>query len=133
MADPLMHYLIDHLLADPVVGAKTGGRVNGGHISALPQPIYPLVTVQRLTPGTSDPLQPTARFSLLLSAFSVNSYDEAVDILLAARGTIHRTRVTLGNISYVFHAASNLTQDSKRVERQIYFCHLIVAVEQVGE
>lgn len=133
MPDPILTYMVDRLLTDATVGPAVQGRVHTGHIFDVAQPEYPMVTVQRLAMGEADSLLPVSSFVVMMTAFSVTSYDEAFELLQAAKPLFNWVRATVSGHYFIFNPWGTPVQGADRTERQVYWYSLTFEVNLVTD
>jgi hypothetical protein len=131
-ADVLVDWMVDRAIADSVVGTKTQGRVYLGHAGTIPNPIYPLVTISRLTPGDRDTWNPIEQFDLLISAYSERSAEEAWVLCEGMETLFDGEYAKVTGKGWRIRPTSTPVQDVDDTAGLVFFCHSIFSVVAVG-
>ena len=86
--DPVIIWVVDQLLTDPVIGKAVKGRVHGRHIATIQEIDYPAITVSRASPGFADRTGERG-FDLLIQTYSEDSLEEAWELQARIRAVLH--------------------------------------------
>lgn len=132
MADTIIETLIGSFLSTTGIGDAVQGRVFQGPISAMPQPEYPCVTIQRASPGPIDRSVPVGTTPLLVSVFSVISFDECNQIYEVIHTLLHQQATSTANGAWVAYQRATPFQDSESIERIVYILHIVFDLEFIG-
>jgi hypothetical protein len=128
MADKVISYIAKQLIDDSVIGPATEGRVFPGHISNVPQPSYPCITLERILPGYYESFTDLGYLEVVITAFSETSYDECSDLLDAIKSNIGYTPASEGGSSWVICPYTTAIQGTDRVEKLVYYLRVVYKV-----
>ncbi len=132
MADSVIKYIVDSLFSNNNITAKVGVRVYEGHIAAVPQPVYPCITIERQVPGRSLPFVPLSEYDLVITAFSDISYDEADTLLEEVKNSIAYTSSSDVTSGWAVCPVATPMQDSQRVEKIVFYLKMVYRVYKTG-
>ena len=132
MTDVVFETLLAALMADPTVGGRVGPSIYKGHISIVPQPAYPCLTLSRARPGTSDPHAPASAWDLWLGCYSLVAYDESWELYEAAKIVLQATHGNVQGRRWIIRSRFEPIEAHEAAERPIYWNTSIFEVRQIG-
>ena len=131
-SDPEVSWVTRRLLNDPTITARTNDRVYRGQVADLANPVFPLVTVSRVTPGVADRFAPTSRAPLMLHAWSSTSYDEAMLLYGRAKELLDREQATEAGVSFVIDPLSTPVQYADQEPRAAFAAAGTFRIRRIG-
>jgi len=132
MRDVVIESLIETLMETAAIGSLVGTRVFKGHISGIPQPTYPMVTLSRPVAGAHEFNAPASAWDLYVSCYSSTSADEAWKIYDRVHALLKNTHGSKGGRSWWVRAEHDPVESVDDTERTVFINTSIYAVMQTG-
>ena len=131
MADTILEWAVDRLLAVPTIAQKTNGRVYTKFVAELGEVVYPVLTIARSSPGSQDLTVPLADFDLQVSAWA-ETYDESYALFQAAATSLNRVAGTVTGLIWLIAQSTTPITMADDDSRKVYQTTALFRVRSGG-